>query len=219
MLACLTATLPAGAQVGPIEPIVIVAGPPSATLADLPDLGDEFVVGIEVKVAPDGTVAEVVVTSSSGNAQADQAAIGFMKEKRFLPALDARARPVAGSVRGSVEVNARGRMREMKASLKPPDIPNEIERVRKLTCRDFLWEIERLRRDAASTDLSREIMPWVSLRVYMMDRKLPKGAEPAYLEKWPQALSETEALCKSTPDKSYLADTLTLVLDSLAPNP
>jgi TonB family protein len=208
----------ASAQVGPIEPIILTSAKPSETLANIPELGGDFIIPVEVTVAPDGSVVNVVVTTSSGNEAADQTAIKFMKEKNFLPALDANAQPVEGKARGSVEVKSKTRMKQLKASMKPPNIPNEIERVRKLKCRDFLWEIDRLRRQGASTDLSREIMPWVSLRVYMLDKKLPKDAEAAYLERWPRALAEAEAACKSTPGRLYLDDTLVLILDSLAPN-
>jgi len=206
------------AQVGPIEPIILTSAKPSETLANIPELDGDFIIPVEVTVAPDGSVANVVVTTSSGNEAADQTAIKFMTEKKFLPALDADAQPVEGKALGSVEVNSRTRMKQLKASMKPPNIPNEIERVRKLRCKDFLWEIDRLRRQGASTDLSREIMPWVSLRVYMLDKKLPKDAEAAYLERWPKALAEAEATCKSTPERLYLNDTLVLILDSLAPN-
>ena len=233
MLACMTRRFPfplfttalcvfltefARAQVGPIEPIILTSAKPSETLANIPELGGDFSIPVEVTVAPDGSVTGVVVTTSSGNAAADGTAIKFMREKTFLPALDAHAQPIEGKVQGNVEVKTSTRMKQLKASMKPPNIPNEIERVRKLRCRDFLWEIERLRKQGASTDLSREIMPWVSLRVYMLDKKLPKDAEAAYLERWPKALGEAEATCRSTPGRLYLNDTLVLILDSLAPN-
>jgi TonB family protein len=209
---------PAGAQVGPIEPIIVSGGKPSATLASMPEIGADLVIPVEVTVAADGSVSDVVVSTPSGNESADVTAIRFMKEKRFLPALDERAQPVEGKASGTVEILAKTRTKQLKASMKPPNIPSEVARVRKLTCKDFLWEIDRLRNAAASPDVSREIMPWVSLRVYMLDRHLPKDAEPAYLRKWPQALSEAETSCKATPTKLYLADTLMLILDSLAPN-
>jgi TonB family protein len=208
----------ARAQVGPIEPIILTSAKPSETLANIPELGGDFIIPVEVTVAPDGSVVNALVTTSSGNEAADQTAIKFMMEKKFLPALDANAQPVEGKALGSVEVKSSTRMKQLKASMKPPNIPNEIERVRKLRCRDFLWETDRLRRQGASTDLSREIMPWVSLRVYMLDKKLTKDAEAAYLERWPKALAEAEATCRSTPERLYLNDTLVLILDSLAPN-
>ena len=210
--------LAAPAQVGPIEPIIVTGGKPSETLANIPELGGDFSVFVEVTVAADGSVKEATVTRSSDNEQADAVAISFIKEKKFLPALDADARPVEAKAWGRVDVMTKTRMKQIKASMKPPDIPNEIERVRKLTCKDFNWEMERLRNEGGSTDLTREIMPWVSLRVYMLDKKLPKGVEDKYLEKWPQALSEAEAMCKTTPARLYYKDTLVLILESLPPN-
>jgi len=215
---CVFLTDFACAQVGPIEPIILTSAKPSETLANIPELGGDYIIPVEVTVAPDGSVANVMVTTSSGNAAADETAVKFMQEKKFLPALDVHAQPVQGKAQGSVEVNSKTRMKQLKANMKPPNIPNEIERVRKLRCRDFLWEIDRLRSQGASTDLSREIMPWVSLRVYMLDKKLPRDAEAAYLERWPKALAEAETTCKSTPDRLYLSDTLVLILESLAPN-
>ena len=206
------------AQLGPIEPIIVTGGKPSETLVNIPELGGDFTVFVEVTVGTDGSVKDATVTRSSDNGQADAVAISFIKEKKFLPALDANAQPVEAKAWGRVDVMTKTRMKQLKAFMKPPDIPSEIERVRKLTCRDFNWEIDRLRNQGGSTDLGHEIMPWVSLRVYMLDKKLPKGVEDKYLEKWPQALAEAETMCQSTPGKLYLKDTLVLILDSLAPN-
>jgi TonB family protein len=213
-----SAPRPVNAQIGPIEPIIVSGGEPSATLANMPDIRADYLIPVELTVAADGSVKDVVVSAPSGDEAADRTAISFMKEKRFLPALDPQLRPVEAKVQGTVEVKAKTRIRELRASMKPPNIPSEVERVRKMRCKDFLWEIDRLRNQAASPDLSREIMPWVSLRVYMLDKHLPKGSEPAYLKRWPQALSEAEAMCRSTPEKSYFADTLVLILESLPPN-
>ena len=209
---------PARAQVGPIEPIIIPAAKPSATLAALPDIGADYLIPVEITVAADGAVKDVIVSTPSGNAAADRAAISFMKEQHFLPALDDHVRPVQAKVLGAVEVKASSSTRQLKASLKPPNIPTEIERVRKMSCKDFVWEIDRLRNQGASPDLTREIMPWLSLRVYMLDKHLPKDAEPAYLRRWPQALAEAEAMCRSAPGKSYYQDTLVLIIESLPPN-
>jgi TonB family protein len=209
---------PACAQVGPIEPVIVTSSKPSKTLADIPELREDYVIQVVVTVSADGTVKDVVVRPSSGDAEADTTAINFMKEKQFLPALDANAQPVEAQVLGSVEVHSKTPNKELRANMKAPNTQNEVARVRKLTCKDFLWEMNRLRGQGASPDLSREIMPWVSLRVYMLDKNIPKDAESKYLQKWPKALAEAEQSCQATPDKLYLRDVLMLTLDSLAPN-
>lgn len=216
--ACALTSLQARAQVGPIEPIIVASSKPSQTLANIPEMSEDYVVPVEVTVAPDGSVKAVVVSTPSGNESADNTAIKFMMEQKFLPALDVNAQPVEARALGSVEVRSKTRNKQLKANMKRPNTTNEVARVRKLTCKDFLWEIARLRNEGASTDLPHETMPWVSLRVYLLDKKMPKDAEPRYLERWPQALREAEAACKATPDKLYLTDTLVQILDSLAPN-
>jgi len=217
-LATLLYAVPACAQLGPIEPIIVSSSKPSETLANIPDMTEDYLIPVEVWVAPDGSVKDVVVSASSGNEAADRTAISFMKEKQFLPALDAKLRPIEARVLGSVEVRSKTRIKQLKANMKPPNISNEVERIRKLTCKDFLWEIARLRNEGASPNVSREIMPWLSLRVYMLDKKLPKDAEPKYLERWPRALNEAEDSCKATPDKLYLTGVLVQIVDSLAPS-
>jgi TonB family protein len=206
---------PTLAQVGPIEPIIITGGKPSKALADIPDLKDDYVVSVQVTVAADGSVSDVVVSPSSGDAGADAIAIRFMKEKKFLPALDANGQPAEAKAMGSVEVHSKSINKQLKANMKPPNSQNEVARVRKLSCKDFTWEVNRLRTEGASTDVSREIMPWVSLRVYMMDNGIPSEREPAYLEKWPKVLKDAEKACEAAPEKPYLAGVLTPLLNAI----
>jgi TonB family protein len=206
---------PTLAQVGPIEPIIVTGGKPSKALADIPDLKDDYVVAVQVTVAADGSVSDVVVSPSSGDAGADAIAIRFMKEKKFLPALDANGQPAEAKAMGSVEVHSKSINKQLKANMKPPNSQNEVARVRKLSCKDFTWEVNRLRTDGASTDVSREIMPWVSLRVYMMDNGIPSEREPAYLEKWPKALKDAEKACDAAPEKPYFTGVLTPLLNAV----
>jgi TonB family protein len=204
----------APAQVGPIEPIIVTGGKPSRALADIPDLSADYVVPVEVTVGVDGSVIDVVVSTPSGDEKADKVAIAFMKEKRFLPALDANGKPVEAKAAGTVDIRSKSINKQLKANMKAPNTQNEVARVRKLKCSDFLWEIERLRNEGASTDVSREIMPWVSLRVYMLDKKLPKETEPKLLESWPRVLADAEKACKAAPEKMYLTEVLTPTLDA-----
>ena len=201
------------AQVGPIEPIIIASSKPGKTLAEIPNMSEDFVVPVEVTVAADGSVQDVVVSPSSGNATADETAIKFMREKRFLPAIDEIGHPIEATALGNVEVKSKSRHKVLKANMKPPNSHNEVTRVRKMTCKDFLWEVDRLRGEGASTDVSREIMPWVSLRLYMADKKITPEAEPKYLAKWPQALGDAEKACTAAPATLYL-EALAPVLDA-----
>lgn len=216
-LSLLAAALLAGghacAQLGPIEPIIIASTKSSEALADIPDTKNDYVVPFEATVAADGTVSDVVVTTPSGEAAVDATVVRFVKEKLFLPALDVAGNPMAGKVTGTVDFKSSTINKQLKANVKPPNTQNEVARVRKLTCKDFTWEIDRLRGDGKSTDLGREIMPWVSLRVYMLDRKIPVENEGKLMPKWPRVLDDAIKGCKAAPEKAYLADVLTPLLD------
>ena len=202
------------AQLGPIEPTIIPSLDTSRALTDMPDLADDYVVPVEVTVAADGHVKEVVVSTSSGEPAADETARAFILEKTFLPGLDASGHPVESKAIGSVEVHSKTDDKELRANMKLVNVPAQVARVRKLKCRDFTWEVARLRTDGRSPDVSQEAMPWVSLRIYMLDRKVPKEMESPLIDKWPRVFGEAEASCQAHPDKNYLTDVLAPLLGS-----
>lgn len=212
----LSAVTPALAQLGPIEPIITSSSKPSAALASIPNLSEDYVIPVEVIVGADGTVRNVVVSTSSGNEDADKTAVRFMMEKKFLPALDAGGNPVEGKAQGTVEVRSKTINKVLKANMKPGNTSNEVARVRKLSCKDFSWEIARLRDDAKSQTLHAEVMPWVSFRLYVVDKKVSKDVEDKLLGQWPNALVDAEKQCKAAPEKNFLSDVLLPLLDAAA---
>ncbi|HEY6124795.1 MAG TPA: TonB family protein [Steroidobacteraceae bacterium] len=212
----LSVAAPALAQLGPIEPIIISGGKPGKALASIPDLAEDYVIPVEVTVAADGSVKSVVVSTPSGNEAADNTAVRFMMEKKFLPAIDTEGNPVEGQAQGTVEVRSKSINKVLKANMKPISTSNEVARVRKLTCKDFAWEIARLRNDGKSTMLHAEVMPWVSFRLYVTDKSVAGDIEKRLLDQWPQALATAEKQCKAAPDKNYLTDVLFPLLDAAA---
>ncbi len=204
----------AQAQVGPIEPIIVTNAKPGKALAKIPDTKQDYTVPFEATVAVDGSVKAVTLPAPTGDEQVDASVVRFVSEKTFLPALDAAAQPVEATVQGTVDFKSKSINKQLKINVRPPNTQSEVARVRKLTCKDFTWEVARLRTQAGSTDLAREIMPWVSLRVYLVDRKMPLENESALLPKWPAVLAAAEEGCKAAPGKSYLNDVLTPLLDA-----
>lgn len=212
----LSAVTPAWAQLGPIEPIITSSTKPSAAIANIPNLSEDYVIPVEVTVGADGAVQNVVVSTPSGNEDADKTAVRFMMEKKFLPAVDAAGNPVEGTAQGTVEVRSKTINKVLKANMKPGNTSTEVARVRKLSCKDFTWEIARLRDGAKSQALHAEVMPWVSLRLYVMDKKVPKDVEEKLMDKWPGALADAEQQCKAAPQKNFLSDVLMPLLDAAA---
>ena len=81
-VSCLAAT-PTLAQMGPIQPVLVTDGKVEYP-HDRPDIGD-FSIPVDVHVAANGDVTRVVVSQTSGNVQADQLAVDFMRQRKFLP--------------------------------------------------------------------------------------------------------------------------------------
>jgi TonB family protein len=155
-VSCLAAA-PAMAQMGPIQPVMVTDGKVEYS-HDRPDIGD-FTVPVEVHVDASGAIHRVVVSESTGNALADELAVTFMKQRKFLPGLDDRGVAVDSVVRVTVNMYKRGSRKVARVTVKPPPMAQETLRVQTLMCADFLWEIERMDKEAGIDDLSLESCP------------------------------------------------------------
>src|SRR4051794_68333 len=90
-VACLAAA-PAFAQVGPIQPVLITEGKTELP-HNRPDLGDDYSVPVDVRVAADGSVLSAAVSQGTNNPTADGIAAAYMRERKFLPGLDVKGHP------------------------------------------------------------------------------------------------------------------------------
>ena len=91
-VSCLAAA-PAFAQMGPIQPVLVTAGKVEYPHTR-PDLDNDYSVPVEVHVDATGAIANVLVSETSGNVQADALAVDFMRGMKFLPGLDAKGEAV-----------------------------------------------------------------------------------------------------------------------------
>lgn len=208
---------PAAAQIGPIQPVLVLDGGKAEHSHSRPDLPDDYSVPIDVFVAPDGSVSNVVVTDSTGNLDADRIAAAYMRDQKFLPGLDLKGNPVASTVRVSVNLFKRGTKKVVKVTLKPPPIAKETERVKKLMCADFLWELQRIREGAGIRDASLEVMPYVSARLYMTSKQVSEQVENKFWDMWPDQLEKIVDRCEKDELKLYYSEVLVPTLDGALP--
>jgi TonB family protein len=213
-VSCLAAG-PVAAQVGPIQPVLITEGKAEVT-HNRPDF-DDYSIPLDVYVAADGAVTNVVVSDSSGNVAADGAAASLMREKRFLPALDAKGQPVNGMVKVAVNMYKRGTRKVVHVTVKPPPIAAETQRVKKLMCADFLWEVDRIRDDAGIRDASLEVMPYTSARMYMQQKNVSSEVEEKFWDMWPNALRKAIDRCEKEQTSFYFTEVLVPLLDGAMP--
>jgi TonB family protein len=213
-VSCLAAA-PAIAQMGPIQPVLVTDGKIEYS-HDRPDIGD-FSVPVEVHVDARGAIASVVVSESTGNAQADALAVTFMRQRKFLPGLDARGKAVDSVVRVTVNMYKRGTRKVARVTVKPPPMAQETLRVQTLMCADFLWEIERMDKEAGINDTSLEVMPYTSARMYMQQKHVPDSLEEKFWDEWPGALKKAVDRCERDQTRMFFSEVLVPTLDGVMP--
>jgi TonB family protein len=213
-VSCLAAA-PALAQMGPIQPVLITDGKIEYP-HDRPDIGDASV-PVEVHVAADGSITNVVVSETSGNLPADAVAVAFMRDRKFLPGLDAKGQPVASVVKVIVNMYKRGSRKVARIVIKPPPLAQEKLRVQTLMCADFIWEVDRMDKDAGIRDMSLENMPYTSARMYMEQRKVPDKQEEKFWDEWPGALRKIVDRCEKDQTRMFFSEVLVPTLDGVMP--
>jgi len=215
-VACLLAG-PAFAQVGPIQPVLVLEDGSPESPHIRPDLPENYAISVDVGVAADGRVTSAVVSEASNNAIADKLAVDEIRNRKFLPALDAKGRPIAGAAKVTVSMFKRGARKVVKVIVKPPALNAETERVKKMMCADFLWEVERLHKDADVDDASYEVMPYTSARMYVAQKRVTSDAQDKFWDAWPDAMRKVVDRCEKDQLKFFYAEVLVPTLDGVMP--
>jgi hypothetical protein len=210
---------PAVAQVGPIQPVLVMVGSTPEIAHNRPDLGDDYSVPLDVYVGADGFVTNAVVSDSSGNVQADSVASKYIRERRFLPGLDAKGAPVASTVKVTVNMYTRGGKKVVRVTLKPPPLAKESERVKKLMCADFVFEMNRLDHDAKIRDISLEVLPYVSAHMYMTQKNVSSEVQEKFWDEWPKTLDKIVDRCEKNELQLFYTEVLVPTLDGAIPQP
>lgn len=213
----LAAAAPAAAQIGPVQPVLVLPTGSPEMPHTRPDFPQDYAVPVDVFVNADGTVQNVVVTESTGNPQADAIVADFMRQRRFLPAVNARGEPMAGSVQATVNLFKRGNKKVVRVTTKPPPFATEKDRVNRMTCADFLWEIDRMRQGANIRDASFEVTPYMSALLYKEQRRIADEAEEKFWDMWPNLLRKVVDRCEKQQTRLYFTDVLIPALDGTLP--
>jgi hypothetical protein len=205
------------AQVGPVQPVLVLPTGSPEMPHTRPDFPEDYSVPVDVFVNADGTVQNVVVTESTGNLEADIVVADFMRQRRFLPAVNARGEPMAGTVKVNVNLFKRGNKKVARVITKPPAFASEKERVSRMTCADFLWELERMREGANIRDASYEVTPYMSALLYKEQRRISSEVEEKFWDTWPDTLEKVVNRCEKQQTKMYFTDILVPALDGTLP--
>jgi hypothetical protein len=214
----LLSAMPALSQVGPIQPVLVLPDGKLEVTHNRPSFEEDYSIPVDVFVSADGSVSSAVVSKASGNVAADGVAATYMRERKFLPALDADSRPVDSVVKVNVNMFKRGSKKVVRVTLKPPAVDAEKLRVRKLMCADFLWEVNRIKSQAGIKDFSLEVMPYMSAHMYVAQKNLPSEVEEKFWDEWPHTLKKVIDRCEKDELKFYFTEVLVPALDGTTPS-
>lgn len=210
---------PAAAQVGPVQPVLVLPHGSPEIPHNRPNFPDDYSVPVTVYVDAQGNVTNVVVTESSGNVEADGAAASFMRERKFLPAVDETGVAMESVVKANVNMFKRGSKKVSRVTPKPPSFPAEMDRVSRMTCADFLWEVERMHKDANIKDTSFELTPYMSALLYKEKRNVSIEVEAKFWDMWTAMHEKVVDRCEKQQTRLYFTDVLMPALDGTLPAP
>ena len=205
------------AQTGPSEPQIIARAPTAKV-----NVGSKKLVGQMVatlRVGDDGRVREVLVTENTTEAAFEPQLVKVLQSARFRPAIDITGKPVESSIEMKVELRpSTGTLpKPVPVKADPQLTEKEKARIRKMKCKDFVWEWELLR-DEADDAAATEFMPRIATTMYAALRT--EAGEYVDAKVWKaslKALEETAKRCDNDPLVPFWEGVFKTVMDEAVP--
>jgi hypothetical protein len=203
----------ASAQTGPSDPQVI-AGASTAKIS----VGSRKLAGqvvATVRVGVDGRVSDVLVTENTAEAAFEPMLVKVLQSAKFRPAIDATGKPVESSIEMKVELRTSTGVEPKPVPAKPDPLLTDKEkaRIRKMACKDFLWEWDILR-DQAGDAVYTEFMPRIAVSMYAQARS--EAGDVVDSKVWPaskKGLKEAVDRCRDDPALLFWQDAFKPVMD------
>lgn len=205
------------AQTGPSEPQVI-SGASTAKVS----IGNRKLAGHlvgTVRVGADGRVQDVLVTENTAGPAFEPQIVKVLQSARFRPAIDADGKPVEGSIEMKVELRSSTGNEPKPVAAKPdPQLTDkEKARIRKMNCRDFIWEWDLLREEAGDS-VTTEFMPRIAVTMYIAVRT--EAGEYVDARVWKasgKGLKNAVNQCREMPDAPFFDGVFRSVMDEAVP--
>lgn len=201
------------AQTGPSDPQVIAGASTAKITVGNRKLAGQ-VVGT-VRVGVDGRVSDVLVTENTAEAAFEPMLVKVLQSAKFRPAIDAAGKPVESSIEMKVELRTSTGAEPKPVPAKPdPQLTDkEKARIRRMACKDFLWEWDILR-DHAGDSVYTEFMPRIAVSMYAQARS--EAGDVVDSKVWPaskKGLKEAVDRCRDNPAQLFWQDVFKPVMD------
>jgi TonB family protein len=216
------------AQTGPLKPRMVMAAMPTPIPKPTTDVSMR--VPLNLEVAADGRVSKVTLLGSSGNAQFDEKVRKYYSRFRFIPALDDNGTPQPGvfefAYKYSINEKDDPPLPPMRAPADPnsatvstsgvstPKVFDEVDRIKRMRCKDFLWEYDLMKDIAGAKPVYNEQMLRTSLAMFIVHKSVKSGELNTINMAFSESVRDTANQCRKQPDARYFLDALVPALES-----
>ena len=204
---------PAGAQVGPAEarPIMGQMGaiPPAFTRDN-----QEFRTEVALIVTTEGYVKSVEVVEGSGSTGFDESVQRYFKMWRAVPAIDDKGQPYESRLQ--LGYGAVRRSPQASLALPPPDKESEqsektqvlkdAERVRRMACKDFLWEYGIVSSAKSARGAPRDSLLQAPLVLFASETQSGAIEVRQLSRRYDKLVRKVADECKDRPDAPFWTD-------------
>jgi TonB family protein len=200
------------AQTGPLEPRVVYAAMPQPTpWSNNEDLQP---ISVELAVGNDGRVMDVKLLSSSGDPQFDQRVRKYYLKFRMIPALaengmsiesvyhfvfrtkpDPSPLPTTNPAVAPITVTASAQPNEK--------LFDEVARINRMHCKDFLWEFDLMKDIAGSKPLYDERLLRTVQAMYVVQEKVAGDAIVDFKMMFSRGVRASVDECRKRPDEKF----------------
>jgi hypothetical protein len=207
----------ASAQTGPSDPQVIASASTAKISVGSRKLAGQLVATVRVDV--EGKVKDVLVTENTTEPAFEPMLVKVLNSARFRPAIDATGTPTDASIEMKVELRSStgAEPKPVPAKADPQLTDKEKARIRKMTCKDFIWEWDLIR-DVAGDGVYTEFMPRIAVSAYAQARS--EAGDVVDAKVWPaskKGLKTAVENCRDNPAQLFWQDTFKPVMDEAVP--
>ena len=228
-------------QTGPAHPRIVNAAVPLD--GPHPASGEMGEMEVGLSLDADGRVMEVQIRRSFGDPRFVDEVRRYYGRLRFIPALDARGSPVAGSIESRYVVRedpfiplaifppgdtvfppedpaTKFDLVAQRGKPLPPGPYDEPERVKRMTCKDFLWEYDLMKESIANFDeMALVNEPPVSAAQWLYTYKYQlEGKKLQWLVmNYSRVINASVAQCRVNLAAKYWADVVEPTINSMLP--
>jgi TonB family protein len=216
------------AQTGPMKPRMVVAAMPMPIPKPTTDVSTR--VPLNLEVAADGRVTKVTLLDSSGDAQFDEKVRKYYSKFRFIPALDENGTPTPDVFEFVYRYSINEKDDPPLPPTRAPPDPNsatvsksgvstakvfdEVDRIKRMRCKDFLWEYDLMKSIAGAKPLYNEHMLRTSLAMFIVHKSVKSDELNALSIVFSESVRDAVNQCRKQPDAKYFLDALAPALEN-----